>query len=352
MQKIISGIQQIGIGVKNVEEAWQWYRTHFGIDIPIFDEHAEASLMTKYTGDKVWNRHAVFAINLQGGGGFEMWQFTDRKPQCADFEIQLGDLGINAAKIKCRDVQQVFTSFQKKGLEMVGQLHKDPIGRDQFFVKDPYGNLFQMVDANSWFKTEKGLTGGLYGCTIGVSDIEKSCQFYQTILGYDRVVYDEENRFDALASINGGSSQIRRVLLQHSKPRKGRFSSLLGASEIELIQVLDRTPQHIFKNRFWGDCGFIHLCFDVTGMEQLALECEKAGYPFTVNSRTAFDMGEAAGQFSYVEDPDGTLIEFVETHKIPIVKKLGWNLDLKNRSPEKALPSWLIKSLAMNRIKD
>jgi len=34
-------------------------------------------------------------------------------------------------------------------------------------------------------------------------------------------------------------------------------------------------------------------------------------------------MGEASGHFAYVEDPDGTLIEFVETHKIPIIKKLG-----------------------------
>ena len=26
-------------------------------------------------------RHAVLAINIQGGGGFEIWQFTDRQPQ-------------------------------------------------------------------------------------------------------------------------------------------------------------------------------------------------------------------------------------------------------------------------------
>ena len=31
-------------------------------------------------------------------------------------------------------------------------------------------------------------------------------------------------------------------------------------------------------------------------------------------------MGDAAGQFAYIEDPDGTLIEFVETHKVPLVK--------------------------------
>jgi len=55
-------------------------------------------------------------------------------------------------------------------------------------------------------------------------------------------------------------------------------------------------------------------------MDHLKKECEEAGFHFTVDSAESFDMGEAAGHFSYIEDPDGTLIEFVETHKIPIIK--------------------------------
>ena len=33
----------------------------------------------------------------------------------------------------------------------------------------------------------------------------------------------------------------------------------------------------------------------------------------------SFTMGDAGGHFTYIEDPDGYLIEFVETHKIPII---------------------------------
>ena len=91
---------------------------------------------------------------------------------------------------------------------------------------------------------------------------------------------------------------------------------MLGPSELELIQVEGRAPEKIYKDRFWGDLGFIHLCFDIHGMEALKQECESKGYAFTVDSANSFDMGEAAGHFSYIEDPDGTLIEFVETHKI------------------------------------
>ena len=159
------------------------------------------------------------------------------------------------------------------------------------------------------------------------------------------------------SSLPGGDSRLRRVLLTHSKPREGGFSPLLGDSRIELVEVKDRIPQKIYKDRFWGDPGFMHLCFDIQGMSALKEECMQKGFEFTVDSHVkhnesnSFDMGEAAGHFSYIEDPDGTLIEFVETHKVPIIKKLGWYINLRKRNPHKPLPNWLIKALSYNRVK-
>jgi hypothetical protein len=64
-------------------------------------------------------------------------------------------------------------------------------------------------------------------------------------------------------------------------------------------------------------------------------------------------MGKAAGRFGYVEDPDGALIEFVETHKLPIVEKWGWYVDLKRRSGKgKSLPRWLLNCFRFNRVKN
>jgi hypothetical protein len=108
----------------------------------------------------------------------------------------------------------------------------------------------------------------------------------------------------------------------------------------------------IFENRFWGDLGFIHLCFDVYNMKELESNFAEHGYPFTVDSSTSFDMGEAAGHFSYIEDPDGTLIEFVETYRIPILKKIGWYLDVSKRDRTKTLPDWMLGTLKFNRVKD
>ena len=63
-------------------------------------------------------------------------------------------------------------------------------------------------------------------------------------------------------------------------------------------------------------------------------------------------MGDSAGRFSYIEDPDGTLIEFVETHRVPIFKKIGWYMDIRKRDPSKPLPDWMVKAMQLGRKKD
>jgi catechol 2,3-dioxygenase-like lactoylglutathione lyase family enzyme len=351
-EKVISGIQQIGIGVPDVREAWKWYKQCFGVDIRMFEDKAVAEHMLPYTGGLPQKRHAALALNMQGGGGFEIWQYVERTPLSPNFKIQLGDLGIFASKIKCHHAKTTYDSLKTLGVDMLSGILRDPRGKEHFFVKDPYGNIFQLVTSKTWFRNEKKPTGAAYGAIIGVSDIDKSVDFYRSILGYDEIIFDETTVFGEYACLPGGNNRFRRVLLKHSKPRLGAFSPLFGTSEIELVHVLDRQPQRIYQERFWGDLGFIHLCFDIRGMDLLREECKQKGFPFTVDVDHSFDMGEAAGSFSYTEDPDGTLIEFVETHKIPILKSLGWYLNLRKRKPEKALPRWLIKAISFNRAKD
>lgn len=350
----ISGIQQIGIGVSDVQIAFRWYRRYFGMDVPVFEEAATAALMLPYTGGQPQERHAILALNLQGGGGIEIWQYTQRTPLPPAFTPQLGDLGIFAAKIKCKDVQACFHDLRKRGVNIQSNPALRPDGQEHFFVKDPWGNTFEVVSSQNWFSRSRPTqTGGMYGCIIGVSDMERSLHFYKAVLGYDQVAYDQTGQFADWHGTDGGFGSCRRALLRHSEKRKGPFSRMLGDSEIELVQALDRPPRKIYENRFWGDLGFIHLCFDVTGMAKFKQFCAKKGHPFTVDSSGSFDMGEAAGHFAYIEDPDGALIEFVETHKMPILKKLNWYLRLDRRSqPAKPLPNWMLKSLAFARVKD
>ncbi|MGM0479038.1 MAG: VOC family protein [Bacteroidota bacterium] len=355
MKKVISGIQQMGIGVPDVQEIWKWYRKFFGVDVRIFEEAAEAPLMKRYTGGEVHARTATLALSMEGGGGFEIWQFTSRNTEKPQFDVQLGDYGLHICRIKSRDVASSFEYMKQQGGNIPGGLKKDPNGRPHFFIQDPNGNIFNVVEEKTVFKKTKfpGKTGGVAGALVGVSDMEKSLKLYRDVLGYSTVEYDETDTFDCFDALPGGRQKVRRVLLAHPQSRKGPFAPLLGPTKIELVQSMDRSDcRPIFQDRYWGDWGFIHLCFDVRGMEALKKECEAAGFPFTVDSGETFDMGEAGGRFSYIEDPDGTWIEFVETHKVPVMKKWGWYINLKSRDPEKSLPKWMLKAMGMNRVKD
>lgn len=352
MKYSIAGIQQVGIGVDDLNKAWEWYRKNLGMDIRIFEDASIANLMLPYTGGEPRERHAVLAFNLQGGGGFEIWQHKGKTPEHASTHHQLGDTGIHVTKLKTYDVEKSLKDIRKKGVDVLGDLERDPSGRQHFLLKDPFGNIFQLIEDDRFFGRKRPESnGGVFGVIIGVSDMSKSLKVYQHILGYDEIVYDNTGHFIDLESIEGSEGRFRRVLLKHSKPRMGAFSPLLGDTEIELMQAIDREPLHIYRNRMWGDPGYIHICFDISNMDALREKCVELGFPFTVDSSQSFDMGEAAGHFSYIEDPDGTLIEFVETHKIPVLKKLGWYIDIRKRDPQKPLPKWVLKALRFNRVK-
>ncbi len=350
--KKITGIQQVGIGVDDVQEAWQWYRKHFGMDIAVFEDEAVAELMLHYTEGKTRKRHAVLAMNMQSGGGFEVWQHTGKKPKHPDFEPKLGDLGIFVAKVKSSDPAKAYAKMRSTQSNLLGDLQKAPDDSSHFFIKDPYRNIFQITQNDYIFQKTPAVTGGIYGVIIGVSNMEESFKVYQDILGYDTVVYDETGVFKDFLSLPGGDRKVRRVLLKHPEKRTGGFAPLFGPSVIELVQLTGETGRKIYQDRIWGDPGFIHICFDTIGMDALREEVKQKGFPFTVDSAESFDMGEAAGHFAYISDPDGTPIEFVETHKVPVLKKLGIYINLKKRDPNKSLPRWIIAAMRFKRFKD
>jgi catechol 2,3-dioxygenase-like lactoylglutathione lyase family enzyme len=349
MQDYISGIQQVGIGVKDASYCLQQYAQLFGMNTLVFDDVAEATLMTRYTGGNVYQRRAALSLNMQGGGGLEIWQFRDREPAMAATPAQYGDLGIYAAKIKCWDLKKAHATFSLMKDVKVSALQRDGKGKDQFWVRDEQGNVFNIVSCSHWFQQKNQCVGGVCGAVIGVSDMDASVTFYQALLNIDQVAFDETG--EVTDGFSTERRKYRRVLMQKAPNGKGAFGKLLGSIELELVQCLDRRPGKIYENRFWGDCGFIHLCFDVFDMCGLKQHMEQAGYSFTVDSVDSFGMDQASGRFCYLEDPDGTLMELVETHKVPVFKKLGLYLDLKKRNLEKPLPDWMIKMLSLSKVR-
>ncbi|WP_419211887.1 VOC family protein [Maribacter sp. X9] len=347
MVEIINGIQQIGIGVLDTKRVFNWYRKHLGFDILVFKDEAVASLMTKYTNGKKEKREAYLSLNMVGGGGLEIWQFKDRVPLPPERPIVFGDVGINAMKIRCKNLLKMHGYLKALKVDHLSELCISTRYNSYFYFEDPFGNRVQMVEESYTFSTKVSRNGGVMGAVIGVSHMSRSIEFYKRLLDYSEVLYDSIHNHESEEFQTGS---YRKVILGQKRKTIGGFGDLLGPTQLELIQVLDRTPVKIYKNRLWGDLGYMHLCFDVQGMDGIRDKAEKMDHAFTVDSANSFDMGDAAGRFCYVEDPDETLIELVETHKVPILKCLGVFLNLKNRNPTKTLPRWLVRSLSFHRV--
>ncbi|MEO5942119.1 MAG: VOC family protein [Ferruginibacter sp.] len=350
MDQLITGIQQVGIGVKNIEEAKYLYRDLFGMNVLVFNDEADATLMTRYTGGEMHRRKALLSLNMQGGGGFELWQFVSREPSGPQLEPQFGDIGILASKIKTTNINIAYTSFSKESSVSVSPILTSSSNQKYFWLKDIYGNNFNVVEHKSLFKKSKASCGGVTGAVIGVTDMDKAIHFYKNVLGIQNIVYDiteTENYFDK----QNTNRKYRRVLLTKDAATQGAFSKLLGCVEIELVEAKSHIPSVIYQDRYWGDCGFIHLCFDVNDMNGLKQKAAAAGFIFTVDSHDSFSMEAAAGRFCYMEDPDKTLIELVETHKVPVFKKMGIYFDLKKRKTNKPLSDWMVSLLGLSKIK-
>jgi len=349
---VVCGIQQIGIGVANIEEAFAWYIRAFGCDIKIFDDDGVADLMLFYTNGMPQRRRALMAINLRGGGGFELWQPKIRELRYLSQKPRLGDLGILTCKIRSSDIERSYHHLRHtQGATLLGGIVKNPLGKRHFFLYDPYDNLFEVEEDDYVFSKVDKPTGGVNGAIIGVSNIQKTADFYGEFLGYDVVEYDETGVFDDLKQVNGGNNRLRRYMLKRSAPMQGPLCELMGPSHLEFVYSPDIKPVFLYKDRFWGDPGFIHLCFDVRKIRVFGKLAELMGNPLVCDSGKYFSMGDAHGHFSYVEDPDGTLIELVEAFKIPILKRFDIYLDLRDRDDEKPLPRYMVKALRFLKVK-
>ncbi len=100
MNDTIYGLLQIGVGVPDLTQSFAWYRKYLGMDIPVLRQAGDlSSFMLPLTNGQQPRRQLAIILNLHGGGGLELCQFTDRDCRPPAFEPRLGDCGINLARI-------------------------------------------------------------------------------------------------------------------------------------------------------------------------------------------------------------------------------------------------------------
>jgi catechol 2,3-dioxygenase-like lactoylglutathione lyase family enzyme len=290
-------------------------------------------------------------MNLQGGCAIEVIRPTSFEPKPA-MPAAIGDLGICITQVKCKDIQASQDFCKANKAPGLTSISTDPIGRKTFYMQDLDGLHWQFIESNQWYTQHGHHSGGVIGCSVGVSNMDTALGLYAKVLGFDKILHDSQNHFDDWQKIKGGHEKFRRVILTQSAQPGGGFAKVTGATFIELVQALDRQPAYLFEDRIWGDSMFAHIGFDVKGMKALGEDLGKAGYHFTCDSQDALSMGQTKVHCTYIHDKDHTLIEMIEVFKVPIIEKWGIFLNVEKRDPLKPLPDFMLKALRFSRIKD
>ena len=349
----IQGMQHIGVATSDMDKSLRFFRQLFGMDIPFFDSVQAAPLMDSHTRGETITKRASMVMNLQGGCAFEVLRADSFEPVPADWEIAPGDLGITTVQMKTRDIQKMHAHALKiAGDSCDARLSETPWGAPTFYLKDPDGNRFQVLEADDWFENNGHPSGGVLGCTIGVSDIDAAMKLYADVLGFDQVLHDSTGVQSDWDSMPHSEQPYRRVRLTQSAPGAGGFGKLTGRTYIELVQAMERKGPFIFKDRIWCDIGFAHLGFDVRGMAALGDALDKKGFGFRCDTADAIGMGETKVHCTYIDDPDECWLEMIEVYKVPIIEKWGLFLDVQKRGADEPLPRWMLKALRFSRVKD
>jgi catechol 2,3-dioxygenase-like lactoylglutathione lyase family enzyme len=349
----IQGMQHIGVAVTNMDRSVNWYRQLFGMDVPFFDSVQEAPLMDSHTRGETILKRASMVINLQGGCAFEVLQPASFDPKPASWEIAAGDLGLTTVQMKTKDIHKMHAHARLLAGEHCDEtLSLTPWGAATFFMGDLDGNAFQILEADDSFARTAHPSGGVLGCTIGVSDMETSMNLYANHLGYNEVIFDETGIQSDWKHRPHGSEHYRRVRLTQSNSGAGGFGPITGRTYIELVQAKDRTGRFVFEDRIWCDTGFAHLGFDVRGMDSLGKALAEHGFGFRCDTADAIGMGETKVHCTYIDDPDECWLEMIEVYKIPIIEKWGLFLDVQKRGADESLPRWMLHALRFSRVRD
>jgi len=304
----VTGVQHVGIGVRNIEASRAFYRdvlqctqtwVDFGVTHNAMPDFFRASSHVFNAWMYGQEKDAIIV---------ECVQRLEPSPRPIRKQIRYGDIGVNKITVEVADAG-AFRAAWGERIRFVSEpkAAKIPGWGDCAFVygTDPDGNLIEFMSSSKI--AVDGDLGRIRSLGIGVTDLERSMEFYQRYLDFDQVVMGPHESFSGLVGEISGSpgTQVRSCLLANST----------GFHMLELIEVSKPRGRSIPFNALWGDYGYLegcYLCFDALGLSKYLL---KEGLDF-LSYPTAVEVHEAGmegtGWFLYVRDPDGIPVELLE----------------------------------------
>jgi catechol 2,3-dioxygenase-like lactoylglutathione lyase family enzyme len=299
----ISGVDHIGLGVKNLDVMRSYYYdllefNHIFAEFPL-REHKPLEVLLRMP-------HIVFsAVILQqeaGGVLIEFVEMVNPVPRPIQKHPAFGDIGVNKITIIVPDVDRFYERYRSK-LDFLSGPRSASIpewGIYNFvYCKDPEGNLIEFASTEK-VHVENNY-GGVYSVGISVTDLDRSLDFYQRVLGFKEIVKRHDSLSGLVDEVCGyKNTEVRSCLLSNGD--KG--------GKVELFEVLTPRGRSMPFSANWGDFGYLQLCLNAKSVGEIAGYFKAEGIEIVSPPMNADD--EVAPAFMYFRDPDGIFLEVMD----------------------------------------
>lgn len=315
--RMFNALQHVGQGVADIETTYDFYRRHLGVKIKLSDLVTHCKEMAPLVGGTETMR-MMMAANAKGGGVLELVEHRSSRARPAPGQNRYRNYGILEVGYGVRNIGQVIKKLEADGVPVLTGIHTLELVTgtcwDYAYIRDPDGLPLQLTEQIRPGR-EKSAPPQVLGVThlgIGVSDMERSTDFYVNALGFDRLLCEFSGVIPELAGLEGEALPVKVVILERSRPPGGPLGNFLAGGTVKLIQVIGGNGQHFYRGRRWGDIGCMEFCLDVTDLASTVSVLQAQGVA-TCMDPVAVDMGNGfRGKVAYVQDPDGTFVELVQ----------------------------------------
>lgn len=317
---MINALQHVGQGVRDVDTTYEFYKRNFGYKVKLNDITVASKELEAVLGS-VETMRMMMAANVKGGGIIELIEHKS-KPITSLPEVDLyGHCGILEIGYEVLNIEKVVSDFQSRGIAMLTPIQEIDLGGGRrwrtAFLKDPDGLPLQLTEdlkPGASAPTKAAVHGSSH-VSIGVTDLERSISFYQSVLEFDRLVCKFEGIIPE-TDPSGTDFQTRNMaILERSADATGPLAGLLSRGAVKLIEV-PAEARHLYEGRLWGDVGCMEFCLDVSDLlATVAIMKEKDVDIYLPPMEMSMGTG-CKGFLAYIRDPDGTTVEFVEVQSI------------------------------------
>ncbi len=311
---MITALQHVGMGVRDTERSYRFYRELMGFRIKLSDQTSYLEEMAPIVGALVEMR-ALMAMNIGGGGAIELIEHTSTRPLEPAEPVQWGDLGYLEVGLKAYMLERLYLDLKSRGVEFLTPVRSMELGcgaRERYaYLRDPDGLLVQLVEVEGG---KRPAVGGVRHVAVGVSDMGRARSFYSEVLGFREVLHEFKGRIPEMDPVTGGREMEMAILAQ--RPEGESSLPLLERAVVKLVHTPGYKGKAIYEGRRWGDVGLMEMAFDVNDLAATVNDLISRGAEL-YHPPTRVDMGSGTiGSFAYIKDPEGNVVEMVEVEKV------------------------------------